>query len=32
MIVRNTIQVTQEAFSGRTSMPLVDWLTKGLGQ
>ncbi|KTF94069.1 hypothetical protein cypCar_00038431 [Cyprinus carpio] len=36
MIVLNTIQVTkeafvQEAFSGRPFMPLVDWLTKGLG-
>lgn len=37
MIVLNTIQVTkeafvQEAFSGRPFMPLVDWLSKGLGQ
>ncbi|RXN08241.1 cytochrome P450 2B4-like isoform X1 [Labeo rohita] len=36
MIVLNTVQVTkeafvQEAFSGRPFMPLVDWLSKGLG-
>ncbi len=37
MIILNTIQVTkealvQEAFSGRPVLPLVDWLTNGLGQ
>ncbi|XP_026055470.1 cytochrome P450 2C31-like isoform X3 [Carassius auratus] len=36
VIILNTIQVTkeafvQEAFSGRPFMPLVDWLSKGLG-
>lgn len=36
-IVLNTIQVTkealvQEAFSGRPSMPLIEWITNGLGQ
>uniref|UniRef100_A0A673MX84 Cytochrome P450, family 2, subfamily R, polypeptide 1 n=1 Tax=Sinocyclocheilus rhinocerous TaxID=307959 RepID=A0A673MX84_9TELE len=35
-IVLNTIQVTkealvQEAFSGRPSMPLIEWITNGLG-
>ncbi|RXN08242.1 cytochrome P450 2B4-like isoform X1 [Labeo rohita] len=36
-IVLNTIQVTkealvQEAFSGRPSMPLIEWITNGLGK
>ncbi|XP_073678981.1 cytochrome P450 2B15-like [Garra rufa] len=35
-IVLNTIQVTkealvQEAFSGRPAMPLIEWITNGLG-
>lgn len=36
MIILNTIQVTkealvQEAFSGRPAMPLIEWLSNGLG-
>ncbi|XP_039508807.1 cytochrome P450 2B1-like [Pimephales promelas] len=36
MIILNTVQVTkealvQEAFSGRPAMPLIEWLTNGLG-
>ncbi|KAK7132740.1 hypothetical protein R3I93_019090 [Phoxinus phoxinus] len=36
VIVLNTVQVAkealvQEAFSGRPAMPLIDWLTNGLG-
>jgi len=37
MIILNTVQVTkealvQEAFSGRPAMPLIEWLTNGLGE